>query len=44
MGDPCLVFLDEPTTGVDPTSRRFMWSCIQDCQQQNKNIMLTSHR
>ncbi|XP_037035767.1 ATP-binding cassette sub-family A member 3 isoform X2 [Bradysia coprophila] len=40
---PSLVFLDEPTTGVDPTSRRFMWSCIQDFQKNNKNIVLTSH-
>lgn len=40
---PSLVFLDEPTTGVDPTSRRFMWSCIQDFQKHNKNIVLTSH-
>lgn len=38
-----MVFLDEPTTGVDPTSRRFMWSCIQDFQKHNKNIVLTSH-
>lgn len=37
------MFLDEPTTGVDPASRRFMWSCIQECQKQNKNIVLTSH-
>lgn len=40
---PHLVFLDEPTTGVDPVSRRFMWTCIQDCQKSNKNIVLTSH-
>lgn len=40
---PHLVFLDEPTTGVDPVSRRFMWNCIQDCQKSNKNIVLTSH-
>lgn len=35
--------MDEPTTGVDPVSRRFMWTCIQDCQKTNKNIVLTSH-
>lgn len=40
---PHLVFLDEPTTGVDPISRRFLWQCIQDCQKSNKNIVLTSH-
>ncbi|KAJ6637353.1 Phospholipid-transporting ATPase ABCA3 [Pseudolycoriella hygida] len=43
ISHPSLVFLDEPTTGVDPTSRRFMWSCIQDFQKNNKNIILTSH-
>lgn len=41
---PQLILLDEPTTGVDPVSRRFMWNCIQDCQKTNKNIVLTSHR
>lgn len=41
---PQLILLDEPTTGVDPVSRRFMWNCIQDCQKNNKNIVLTSHR
>ncbi|XP_055305939.1 phospholipid-transporting ATPase ABCA1 isoform X3 [Sitodiplosis mosellana] len=40
---PQLILLDEPTTGVDPVSRRFMWNCIQDCQKNNKNIVLTSH-
>lgn len=43
QSDPWLVFLDEPTTGVDPASRRFMWACIQECQRNNKNIVLTSH-
>lgn len=41
---PQLILLDEPTTGVDPVSRRFMWNCIQDCQKSNKNIVLTSHK
>lgn len=43
QSDPWLVFLDEPTTGVDPASRRYMWACIQECQKNNKNIVLTSH-
>ncbi|XP_075151288.1 engulfment ABC Transporter in the ovary isoform X2 [Haematobia irritans] len=44
IGSPSLVLLDEPTTGVDPISRRFLWKSIQDFQKRDKTIVLTSHR
>ncbi|XP_013113812.2 ATP-binding cassette sub-family A member 2 [Stomoxys calcitrans] len=43
IGSPSLVLLDEPTTGVDPISRRFLWKSIQDFQKRDKTIVLTSH-
>lgn len=44
IGAPSLVFLDEPTTGVDPISRRFLWQCIKDFLDTNRTVVLTSHR
>lgn len=44
IGAPTLVLLDEPTTGVDPISRRFLWQCIKDFQGQERTVVLTSHR
>ncbi|KAH8238979.1 hypothetical protein KR038_011395 [Drosophila bunnanda] len=43
IGAPTLVLLDEPTTGVDPISRRFLWQCIKDFQGQERTVVLTSH-
>lgn len=43
IADPYIIFLDEPTTGVDPKSRRFVWCCIKALQQHQKTIVLTSH-
>ncbi|XP_017494010.1 PREDICTED: ATP-binding cassette sub-family A member 17 isoform X6 [Rhagoletis zephyria] len=43
IGSPSLVLLDEPTTGVDPESRRFLWKCIKDYQNREKTVVLTSH-
>ncbi|XP_032310895.1 phospholipid-transporting ATPase ABCA3 isoform X2 [Drosophila ananassae] len=43
IGAPTLVLLDEPTTGVDPISRRFLWQCIKDFQNQERTVVLTSH-
>lgn len=43
IADPYIIFLDEPTTGVDPKSRRFVWCCIKQLQQNKKTIVLTSH-
>ena len=43
MGDPDLVFLDEPTTGFDPQARRHAWSTIRALCQLGKTIFLTTH-
>lgn len=43
VGDPELIFLDEPTTGLDPTSRRQLWSIIDSFKAQNRTVMLTTH-
>ncbi|TMW56586.1 hypothetical protein Poli38472_006596 [Pythium oligandrum] len=45
IGDPVLLFLDEPSTGMDPFSRRFMWDIILQVSVQSRRstIMLTTH-
>ena len=43
MGDPRIVFLDEPTTGLDPRSRRTMWQMIGDLVTGGVTIFLTTH-
>ena len=43
VNDPQLVFLDEPTTGLDPQSRRNFWSLIEGIKQAGKTILLTTH-
>ncbi|XP_063236956.1 phospholipid-transporting ATPase ABCA7-like isoform X2 [Bacillus rossius redtenbacheri] len=43
IGDPPLVFLDEPTSGMDPKARRFLWSCVQDVVASGRSVVLTSH-
>ncbi len=42
-GDPDLVFLDEPTTGFDPESRRRCWAAIEKLRSLGKTIVLTTH-
>ena len=42
-GDPELLFLDEPTTGFDPSARRNAWGMIQDLVKLGKTIFLTTH-
>ena len=44
VGSPPLVFLDEPTTGVDPAARRQLWNNLQAARAQGRTIVLTSHR
>ncbi len=43
VNDPGVLFLDEPTTGLDPQARRNVWSTIADLRQKGKTIMLTTH-
>jgi ABC-2 type transport system ATP-binding protein len=42
-GDPELLFLDEPTTGFDPTARRGAWQMVKDLAALGKTILLTTH-
>jgi ABC-2 type transport system ATP-binding protein len=43
INDPEIVFLDEPTTGLDPQARRNFWELIDSIKAQNKTIILTTH-
>jgi len=43
VGDPDLLFLDEPTTGLDPQSRRQLWDIIRDLRSRGRTILLTTH-
>jgi ABC-2 type transport system ATP-binding protein len=43
INDPEIIFLDEPTTGLDPQSRRMLWRFIRDLQVQGRTIVLTTH-
>ncbi len=43
VGNPDLVFLDEPTTGFDPAARRQAWGMIRNLSQLGKTILLTTH-
>jgi ABC-2 type transport system ATP-binding protein len=42
-GDPDLLFLDEPTTGLDPQSRRQLWELLSQFREQGGTILLTTH-
>jgi ABC-type multidrug transport system ATPase subunit len=44
VGDPSIAFLDEPTSGMDPSSRRFLWNVIRRLVKDGKSVILTSHR
>jgi ABC-2 type transport system ATP-binding protein len=43
VGDPELLFLDEPTTGLDPQSRRQLWDILRGFRSQGRTILLTTH-
>jgi ABC-2 type transport system ATP-binding protein len=43
VGDPELIFLDEPTTGFDPAARRAAWETIRELRSLGKTILLTTH-
>jgi len=43
VGDPDLLFLDEPTTGLDPQSRRQIWELVEEFKSMGRSILLTTH-
>ena len=43
IGDPDLIFLDEPTTGFDPSARRQAWGLVRDLRALGRTIILTTH-
>merc|ERR1712000_124325 len=43
LGDPRVVWLDEPTTGMDPLARRATWNAIAAMKQENRTFILTTH-
>ena len=43
IGNPSIVFLDEPTSGMDPGARRFLWNSILDMVRAGQSVVLTSH-
>ncbi|XP_036983617.2 ATP-binding cassette sub-family A member 2 isoform X2 [Artibeus jamaicensis] len=43
IGNPAFIFLDEPTTGMDPKARRFLWNLILDLIKTGRSVVLTSH-
>jgi ABC-2 type transport system ATP-binding protein len=43
VNDPLVVFLDEPTTGLDPQARRSLWALVQGLRERGKTIVLTTH-
>merc|ERR1712222_294343 len=42
IGNPSIVFLDEPTSGMDPGARRFLWNSILDMVRAGQSVVLTS--
>lgn len=42
IGDPLVVYLDEPSTGLDPSSRRLLWDVIKKAKKE-KAVVLTTH-
>ena len=43
VNDPELLFLDEPTTGLDPQARRALWTLVDGLRRQGKSVLLTTH-
>lgn len=43
VNDPDIIFLDEPTTGLDPQSRRNFWQLIESIKREGKTVVLTTH-
>mmetsp|Transcript_25357 Transcript_25357/g.12034 ORF Transcript_25357/g.12034 Transcript_25357/m.12034 type:complete len:102 (+) Transcript_25357:336-641(+) len=43
IGNPPLVFLDEPSAGMDPEARKFMWEVIEEISSKDTSVILTTH-
>jgi ABC-2 type transport system ATP-binding protein len=43
VGDPELLFLDEPTTGLDPRARRSLWTIVERYREQGRTVLITTH-
>ncbi len=43
VNDPLVLFLDEPTTGLDPQARRHMWELIKQFKEEGRTVLLTTH-
>ncbi|XP_073070782.1 phospholipid-transporting ATPase ABCA3-like [Manis javanica] len=43
LGEPAVIFLDEPSTGMDPVARRLLWDTIARARESGKAIVITSH-
>ena len=43
VNDPVLLFLDEPTTGLDPQARRHMWELVKQFKEEGRTVLLTTH-
>ncbi|XP_006874024.1 PREDICTED: ATP-binding cassette sub-family A member 3-like [Chrysochloris asiatica] len=43
IGDPAVIFLDEPSTGMDPVARRLLWDMVARARESGKAILITSH-
>jgi len=43
INDPAIVFLDEPTTGLDPQARRNLWGVIENIRREGRTVVLTTH-
>jgi ABC-2 type transport system ATP-binding protein len=43
INDPKIIFLDEPTTGLDPQARRNLWELVQDIQSKGTTVIITTH-
>ena len=43
VNDPAVLFLDEPTTGLDPQARRHLWGVVRGSRERGHTIVLTTH-
>lgn len=44
VGEPAVILLDEPSTGMDPVARRLLWDTIERVRASGTTIVITSHR